>query len=383
MLDPSSGIDVPLDIAIRGDRIAALQPRIPREQARLTIDVTDKLVTPELIDVHAHCTGKLHVPTGMEPDLGGVRAGVTTLVDGGSTGAANVAGLCQYVIRPATTRVVAMLNVAQTGLAVTPEIRDRHDMDLEATVEAARRHAGDVRGIKLRAVGPGLHCMGLDLVRHALNAARAIGGPLMVHIGDWETPSNPPLTSEFLPLLEPGDMVTHAFTPHPGGLLDANGRLLPEAREAAERGVYVDIAHGMNNLSFDVARRVLDQGLRISTISTDLSSQNRKGPVYSLTETMSKCLALGLTLSEVIRATTAVPASFLGMQDEIGRLTVGSSADISVLDVIDGAWDFIDSVGQHLVGRQAIVPILTIKSGVPVTVDWGPRPWGWLPARVA
>jgi dihydroorotase len=144
--------------------------------------------------------------------------------------------------------------------------------------------------------------------------------------------------------------------------------------------VFFDIAHGMNNLSFDTARRVLDQGIRPSTISTDMSWRSRNnGPVYSLTETMSKCLALGLSFDQVLQDVTVNPARFLGLEGQIGSIALGRQADISILDVVTGQWTFTDSVGDRLTGERAVVPVLTVAAGVPIAIDWGPRAWGWLP----
>ena len=380
LLDPASDLRGVFDIAISDGRIAAIETELDPEQARRVVDVTNKLVTPGLIDVHAHCPAKLS-PTGLDPEVVGVRAGVTTVVEAGTTGSHNFAGLRNYVLPNSRTRIICLLNIARTGLSVIPEIRTRDDIDLDATIRALRDDPSIFHGIKLRAIGPAVSSMGLDLVRIAKRAAIEVDGLFMVHIGDTDTPDIASLTSGLMSLLEPGDMVTHVFTSLPGGILDADGRVLPEAKEAYERGVVFDVAHGMRKFSFDVARRLLDQDIIPNVISTDLSALSRaSGPVYSLTETMSKCLALGLSLDEVVRMTTTNPARFLRMADSIGALTVGYQADLSVLDLVTGQWELVDSTGQMLVTEEAIVPVLAVKGGEVIPVDWGPHPWGWLPA---
>jgi dihydroorotase len=380
VVDPSQHLDRSLDIGISKGVIVAIEPNLVPSSARRTVEVHGKLVTPGLIDVHAHCTGRLNTAAGLDADVAGVLAGVTTVVDAGSTGWANFGGWREYVAATARSRVVCLLNIAQAGLIVTPEIRDEWDIDVESTIRVATENRAAIHGIKLRAIGPGARKLGMQLVHDAVRAARSFQGVLMVHIGDWETPDTPPLTASLLPLLEPGDMVTHVFTPHPGGILDTHGRVLPQAREALERGVFFDIAHGMNNLSFDIARRVLDQGITPSTISTDLSWQSRNnGPVYSLTETMSKGLALGLSFDQVLQSVTTNPARFLGREGQIGSIALGKQADISIVDVVTGRWTFTDSIGNRITGERAIVPLLTLAAGEPIAIDWGPHPWGWLP----
>jgi dihydroorotase len=159
-----------------------------------------------------------------------------------------------------------------------------------------------------------------------------------------------------------------------------DGTVIPELRDAMKAGVVLDPAHGRHNFKFDVARRQLDQGVMPDTISTDIGLTNWKATVHSMTETMSKFLAVGLSLEGVILRTTANPAKALGMAETLGALAVGREADVSVLDVVEGDWEFTDSSGARFKGTQAIVPVVTIRAGEVIAPDWGPHPWGWLPA---
>jgi len=185
-----------------------------------------------------------------------------------------------------------------------------------------------------------------------------------------------------LPLLDKGDILTHYFTANPGGVLDANGKLVPEAREAAARGVWFDTAHGRMNFSFDVGRRIIDQGLYPHCISTDLTVPGRLRTVHSMTEMMTRFLGLGFTLPQVVTMCTANPARAIGAEHRLGSLAVGRPADVSVLERREGDWMVYDVLGAGLRVDQAIVPFVTVKRGEVFAPDWGPRPWGWEPDRV-
>lgn len=388
VLDPGRGLDARLEIGIREGRIAAIEPALDPGAARV-IELKDELVVPGLIDLHVHVVQGAATPGLNEiaapPDLAGVQSGVTTLVDAGTTGAWNFGVFPRYVVGSARTRLLCMLNVGKLGMPGQalrkPEIYTPDDVDLDATVEVASRFSELIPAVKLRLVGPALETLGVELVRLGREAARETGRPLMVHLGDLITRSERAgeVTRELLRALEPGDILTHVWTPVPGGLLDGSGKVLPELREADARGVICDPAHGRSGLSFEVARRVLDQGFRPETISTDLTLNGRLGPIYSLTETMSKFLALGFTLDEVVRMTSDAPARVLGRSDELGAIAVGRAADLSILGLASGRFKFTDSNGAHCIGERALFPVHTVRAGELIAPDWGPHPWGWLP----
>ena len=201
----------------------------------------------------------------------------------------------------------------------------------------------------------------------------------MVHIGDRFAGDGPTLTQRLLPLMEEGDIITHLFSGNPGRILDQRGHVLPEVLEAQERGVFLDTAHGRQNFSFDVARRALDQGVRPLSISTDLTIPGRLNTVHSMTEMLSRFMALGFSLEDTIRMATLNPARAIGMADALGTLAPGRAADISVLEEATGDWLFHDTEGDTLRGDKALAPVLTVKGGEVFAADWGPHPWGWLP----
>ena len=214
------------------------------------------------------------------------------------------------------------------------------------------QHKGLIGGIKARMVSPALEIMGMDMPRLARRAARESGTRLMVHIGDTEKRYDPKVIHALLPLLEKGDILTHYFTANPGGVLDANGKLVPEAREAADRGVWFDTAHGRMNFSFEVGRRIIEQGLLPHCISTDLTVPGRIRTVHSMTEMMTRFLGLGFTLAQVVTMCTANPAKAIGAEGRLGSLAVGRQADVSVLEMREGDWVVYDVLGASLRVRR-------------------------------
>src|SRR5688572_16546588 len=378
VVDPSSSLDGVLDIAVEHGSIARIAPGIPPAEGVRVIDVSGRIVTPGLIDCHAHVFEGVS-RTGVNPDLAGVHAGVTTIVDAGSAGAATFGAFPTHILPRCHTEVIPFLHICQTGLATLPDIIAESSVNVEDTVRVASQHRGLITGIKARMVSPALEIMGMEMPKLARRAARESGVKLMVHIGDTEKRYDPKVIHPLLDLLEPGDILTHYFTPNPGGVLDANGRLVPEAREAHARGVWFDTAHGRMNFSFDVGRRVIEQGLLPHCISTDLTVPGRAMTVHSMTEMMTRFLGLGFTLPDVVAMSTINPAKAVGADGRIGSLAVGRQADISVLDLQQGDWVVYDILGASLRVHQAVVPVLAVKRGEVFMRDWGPRPWGWEP----
>ena len=379
VVDPSSSLDGVLDVAVENEKIARIAAGAMPAEATRVIEVGGKIVTPGLIDLHAHVFEGFN-RTGVNPDLAGVLAGVTTIVDAGSAGSATFGGW-RHILPHCHTEIVPFLHICQTGLATMPDIIAESSVNLTDTVRVATEHKGLIHGIKARMVSPALEIMGMEMPRLAKRAAREAGIKLMVHIGDTEKRYDPKVIHPLLSLLEPGDILTHYFTPNPGGVLDGNGKLVAEAREANDRGVWFDTAHGRMNFSFDVGRKIIDQGLMPHCISTDLTVPGRLNTVHSMTEIMTRFLGLGFTLPQVVTMSTANPAKAIGAEGRIGSLAVGRQADISVLDLQQGDWVVYDILGSGLRVNRAFTPHLTVKRGRVFTPDFGPRPWGWLPDR--
>src|SRR5215475_13055821 len=378
VVDPSTSLHGVYDIAVQDGKIAQIAPTIPREEARRVHEVAGKIVTPGLIDLHAHVFEGF-TSNGVHPDLGGVYAGVTTLVDAGSSGCATFAGFPRHIMPNCQTEIIPFLHICQTGLATSPDIIAESSIDLEGTLRVADAYKGLICGIKARMVSPALEILGMEMPRLAKRAARESGIKLMVHIGDTTQRYDPTVIRSLLPIFDEGDILTHYFTANAGGVLDANGHLVPEARDAAARGVWLDTAHGQRNFSFDVGRRIIDQGLLPHCISTDLTVPGRLHTVHSMTEIMTRFLGLGFTLPQVVTMSTANPARAIGAEHRLGSLAVGRQADVSVLELREGDWVVYDILGSPLRVDRAFAPRLTLKRGAVFAPDFGPRPWGWWP----
>ena len=377
VIDPSTGLKGLLDIGIKNGRIEDILPDISVQGVGSIISAKGNVVVPGLIDAHVHVYG---FPLCVHPDIIGVQAGVTTMLDAGSGGCDTFSEFPDTTVPEAITDIYCLLNLASKGLTTMPkpELLSRKDMDIPRTIQKLESYNERAKGVKVRTVGPVAKELGTGLIKIAQDVQTSTDSRLMVHIGD-PFDNTPSVTPDFLPMLKENDIVTHMFTPHIGGILDGNGRVFPQVSEAVQCGVCLDIGMGRSAVSFDVAQRLLDQGIEPYTISTDLTLPGRTNPIFSLTEVMSWCMALGYSLEDVILRTTHNAAKVLGMSDDIGTLKKGSTADITILNIVDGPWTFSDTDNGSITGKKAIEPLLTIKNGVAILVGKGPHPWGWLP----
>jgi len=375
VIDPSQNIDDKLDIAISGGKISKVAKDIPAQESQQIIDARDKIVTPGLIDLHCHvCGGIINIC--VEPDTAGVKQGVTTVVDGGSTGQAIFGGFPRYVIPSSHTTVFCFLHLGSQGLSIMPELRGWEEIDLDATAATIDSNRDVIKGVKLRLVGNIIESAGVKVVKMAKEIARKFDLPIMIHIGDVQRRISPTLTQEVLPLLEPGDILSHIFTAKLGGILRPDGTVLPELKEALERGVVLDVAHGWLNFSFETARRCLAQGILPTTVSSDLTTSSLTTRTYGLTVTMSKLMALGLSLEQIIQMATTNPARALSIEDSMGSLKPGRDADVSILELLSGAWNLEDTEQEIMQVSKLISPNLTIKSGelIPPQLVAQPQP---------
>ena len=363
LIDPANGKDGALDVHVRNGIVGEIGANLEPNGATV-VDTKDLIVTPGLIDVHLHLMKGLGA-FGVDPDIFGVGSGVTTVVDAGSAGHTLLNVFRDYVTRNAKTRVLNYINLSTLGGVTGPGysiLADPRLIDEEKIANAVEFHRDVIVGIKIMATGGALGAQGLKPLERARKLGDQLRIPLLVHIGEsWTKGTEPVAVADVLKYLRPGDIITHMFTAHPGGLLDANGKLWPQARDAKESGVLMDVGHGLHNLNFDVARKVLDQGLRPDGVSTDGHRGNRGGPVYDLPTTMAKLIALGFSLNRVVEMATVNAARLLGRPNELGTLRAGEPADISVLRLEDREWTAIDSQKGSIPAKQALVPVYAIR----------------------
>jgi dihydroorotase len=362
VVDPSQDLDAVRDVAIAGGEIAKIGANIPASQAREVINAGGKIVTPGLIDIHTHVFPYVG-PYGIEPDTYCLRRGVTTVVDAGTSGCFAFPAFRRSIIEQAATRIRPLLHVVSIGMIAggTPNMGELEDLRYcvpKLAVEAANKDHDLVVGFKIRFskgyTGPNDY-EGMKRAREAADEAHL---PLMIHIGGSYSP-----LPKLLALMKKGDVVTHSFNGRPHGIIDSSGRLLPEVIEARKRGVLFDVGHGAGSFSFDVMEKCLKQDFLPDTISSDLYSANIHGPVFDLVTTLSKFLLLGLNLRQVVERATVNSARVFNFGAEIGTLRPGAEADVSVLEVREEEFVFVDSERQKRTGRQKIEPVVTIRGG--------------------
>src|SRR5580765_2231566 len=374
LIDSASGLNGQQDVHVRDGVVAAIGADLKAEGATI-INVKDCVVTPGLIDVHLHLMNGLGA-FGVDPDIFGVGSGVTTVVDAGSAGHTLLNVFRNYVTDNAKTRVLNYINLSTLGGVSGPGysiLADPRLIDEAKIAQAVEANRDIIVGIKIMATGGALGAQGLKPLERARKLGDELKIPLLVHIGEsWTKGAEPVAVGDVLKYLRASDIVTHMFTVHPGGLLDGNGKLWPQVRDAKESGVLMDVGHGLHNLNFDVARKVLDQGLHPDGVSTDGHRGNRAGPVYDLPTTMAKLMAMGFSLNQVVEMATTNAAKLLGRTGELGTVRIGQPAEISVLQVEDREWTAVDSQKGAIPAHQAFLPVYAIRGDTiyePLPVD--------------
>ena len=346
-------------VLIEDGRIASLDSN--QSDADVVIDATDAYVTPGLIDLHCHIFNHPEQPSRLPADRIGVGQGVTCLLDTGSTGGDTLDEFREIVVETQATHTYALCNIGspgkpglQSGHAAKPEL-----VSIEKTVRAIERNRDYALGVKVLASSSHTGLMGIEAVKMARKAAEITDTPLMAHIGNA-----PPVIDEILELLRPGDIVTHAYHGKAGGVLGYDDKVIPAFKAAVERGVHVDIAHGRSSFSFRICEAALDQGMPVHSISSDLHRGNIDVCVLSLARTLSKFRLLGLSLEDIVRATTLTPASAVGLDKiGLGSLAVGGPANISLFREIDRAVEVEDADGEKRTTRSWIEPIGCFVNG--------------------
>ncbi|MEO3747098.1 amidohydrolase/deacetylase family metallohydrolase [Plantactinospora sp. B5E13] len=369
LLDPADRRAGPHDIAIRAGRIAAVAPRLPRAGVTEVVDLTGRLVTPGLVDLHTHVhPGATY--WGIDPEPVAWRSGVTTWVDAGSAGAWSFPALAA-AIAGYPVRVPALLNISAAGLvAPVGESRNLANCDVDLAVATVQAYRETIVGIKVRMDRHNVGSHGLAPLRRAVEAAAATDLPVMVHIG-----AGPPTIGQLLPLLRPGDIITHCAS----GIAAGPTGFDPAAKDAYQAGIRFDLGHGSGGFAFDVLEAQLAAGLPPHAVSTDLHSRSLHGPVFDLPTTMAKLLAVGMSLEQVVAAATIGPARALGLTDGAGTLAIGAPADLAVFTVEPDRFELSDVHGQRRTSPIRLVNEVTYRAGRPMPPRLsGPVP-PWVP----
>jgi dihydroorotase len=361
VIDAKNGVSAVRDVAIAEGKIASVAENIPASEARRTIDVSSLYVTPGLVDIHTHVfagsmgreyTGESCV----RPDGFTFRSGVTTVVDAGSSGWRNFGEFRDQIVNRSKTRVFAMLNIVGSGMGGRPDVeQNTRDMDPERTAEVARRHSDVVVGIKV-AHYAGPEWIAVDRGVEAGNLAKI---PVMVDFATFRPER--PFQDLVLKHLRPGDIYTHTYL-SAVPMLDAQGRLLRYLFDARKRGIIFDVGHGGGSFSFKQAVPAVRQGFLPDSISTDLHTDSMNAGMKDMLNVMSKFLNLGVPLDDVILRSTWNPAREIH-HEELGHLSVGSPADVSVLRVVEGDFGFVDSARLRMRGTRKLIAEITVRDG--------------------
>lgn len=362
VIDAKNHVSEVRDVAIENGRIAEVAGNIDASKAAKVVDVSGLYVTPGLVDIHVH----VYAGTGMRgaysgdnsvyPDGFTFRVGVTTVVDAGSSGWRNFPDFKDRVIDRSKTRVLALLNIVGRGMGGEGKIeQDVTDMDPKATAEQAERYRGVVVGVK------SAHFRGPEWtsVERAVEAGKLANIPVMVDFGEFRPER--PYQELVLKKLRPGDISTHMYL---GAvpMLDDNQKVLPYLFEARKRGVIFDVGHGGGSFLFRQAVPAVHQGWIPDSISTDLHIGSMNAGMKDMLNVMSKFLNIGMSLDDVVGRSTWNPAREI-KQEELGNLSVGAPADVSVLRLIHGNFGFVDVNGARMRGDQKLICELTVRDG--------------------
>ena len=369
VIDPSQKISGAMDVAIAGGKIAAVAANIPANRARQLFDASGKLVTPGLINVHAHLYRYVY-PISVDPDAVGLPAGVTTLIDAGSAGASTFPGLRKFIMEPAPTRIYAMLNISQVGnfgneLYLSPTFQP---INVKAAINTIINNKDKIVAIKVRINGDHAELMhDLECLKRACMVRDETGLPIMLH---WTT------DRELLSLLKRGDILTHTFTiPTPrvdnlfGGPTQAD-TVLPQILELKERGIFTEGQTVNSHHMFDVSEKAFAQGWIPDLLGTDMGAVGKDMPNGILLPwEMTQYLYLGLTVEQVIEKVTLTPTKVFKFAEQVGTLATGAPADVTVIDLQQGQFQLFDQKGQTRTAKQRFVPVAAVHGGTLTKID--------------
>jgi dihydroorotase len=354
VIDPSVRLDAVRDVAISGGRIAAVDANITASAAQ-TIDARGKIVCAGLIDIHTHCGRDAKGPVMVLQD------GVTGWIDGGSQGADQIADTIA-VAKGSPQQGRCLINIGRAGILPDGDTKDINRADVGALRDAIAKNREYVVGVKARlsseVTGPG----DVEVLRRAQEVATSFNLPVMIHMGQSASP---------LPLLinqlKQGDIVTHLFAPPPNSIIDENGRILPEVLAARRRGVWFDVGNGQTgHMRWDTIEAIMKAGFWPDTFSTDWNMNSRTTGVIDLPNCMSKLLSFGMTVPEAVACATTNAARTFAVFRDRGTLNVGAIADIALLELREGNFEFLDNYNNKRTGNKRFFPSATILNGKPI-----------------
>ncbi len=371
VIDPSQSLRGKRDIGIRWGAIEAVEPDIAAARASRMIDASGKLVTPGLVDLHCHVY-PYGSAIGIPADELVQFQSTTTVVSAGDAGVNNLAALRRYVVAQSRARIYAFVHIANNGLSAFPvaELYNIDNAQVDACAMALAENPDFLVGVKVRMSENVIFKHGLEPLKRGIQACERCGWPakMMVHIGGVETNE---LMSQILDLLRPGDVLTHCYT---GYLNNAgvatnivqDGKLLPAALAAKQRGVMFDVGHGGGSFDFTVAEVAIPGGCTPDTISSDIHVFSGNSPGYPyLPNVMSKFMALGFSLEQVVSMATAAPAKIINRAPKIGTLQIGAPADVAIMEAVEGPVTFVDTRNNKRDGKMLLKPVQTVVNGVP------------------
>ena len=351
VIDPSLRLDAVGDVAVTGGRITAVGQGIAGDAAEV-IDATDRLVVPGLLDIHTHYARDL------EGARVGLAGGVTGWIDAGSGGADQIDEMAA-VVRSSPQPAAVLINIGRAGILPDGDTMDLRLADVDAATDAVSRHRDVVAGVKVR-LTRGVAADDVEVLRRAQEVASSFGLPVMAHVGQTATP-----LPVLLDQMKPGDIVTHMFAPPPNSILDAEGRVFPEVLAARRRGVWFDVANGRRgHLRWDTFDAIIATGFWPDTVSTDGNTTSATAEsVIDFPNVLSKFLNLGLPLDQVVGLATANASRVFPLLRDRGTLNVGAPADIAVLELREGTFQFVDNYGNTRTGSQRLFPAGTVLGG--------------------
>ena len=396
VIDPRNNINQICDVAVKDGKIALVAPNIDRSSAAEQINVSGKLITPGLIDTHAHVFEYVTGRFGLEADMCGVDSGVTTLIDQGGPSCMTLPAFREYVVNPKKSRIFTYLSSYLVGGMeghYYPSLYKPDCVDVAATVKSALANPDIVKGFKAHAELGGFARWGIEVIRQAAEIGAQAKLPIYIHFGQlWPLPADgdngidaDTILAQVVPLLKKGDILAHPFTRHPGGFVDRKGKVHAIVQEAIAKGLKIDVGHG-SHFSYKMAQIALQAGIVPDTLGADMHGYNTTIPKpsmagtpdehsdkdhmffgqvkFSLVSAMTAMLALGIPIEHVVAMSSWNPQRYFGLPDDIGHLGVGALADISVLNDDRGRFELIDNEGTKITSDRMLTPAFCFRDGI-------------------